>query len=124
MLVQVLDAEAQPHIVVWQGQDQINDGSAALGAGAIGANQVPQQVAAANLNRAGFLFQNTAQAPMLFLEIAGTQNASAWIVGPGQYFPPISGYPIPIGVVSVLGTAQSQVGDTFAFREWINAPNE
>ena len=127
MLVQVLDANSQPHWVVWQGQDQINDFSAPLGASAVGPAATMQQIAPANEDRAGFLFQNTSPNAMMVLEIpeAGeVTSASAWIVNSGGFFPPIPGYPVPTGIISVQGTSVSEAGDTFAYREWQNALGE
>lgn len=127
MLVQILDASAQPHFVAWQGQDQINDFSGNLGAGAVGAGAALQPIAPVNQNRAGFLFQNTSLNAMLLLEIAevgGITIASSWVINSGQFFPPLPGYPIPTGVISVQGTGQSVQGDTFAYREWQTAAGE
>jgi hypothetical protein len=122
MLVTLADAAGGPHVVTWQGQDQINDASGNLAAGAVGLVRAPQQVLAANVLRAGWLFQNTSVNAMLLLEIAGAIT-SAWIISSGGIFPP-PGYPIPTGVISVQGTADSQLGDTFAAREWVNAVGE
>lgn len=122
MLVTLADAAGAPHVVTWQGQDQINDASANLLAGTVGNARAPQQILAANVLRAGWLFQNTSQNAMLLLEIVGPVT-SAWIINSGGFFPP-PGYPIPVGVISVQGTADSQLGDTFAAREWVNASGE
>jgi hypothetical protein len=123
MLVTVVDSGGATHSVVWQGQDQINDFSGSLAAGAVGADPAPQPVAPANALRAGFLFQNTSQDPMLLLE-AG-DGVSGWLVASGAFFPPIPGYPIPTGEIDVQGlVGVSQLGDTFTYREWQNAPNE
>lgn len=122
MLVTLLDGDGEPHVVTWQGQDQINDGSGVLGAGATGVAAAPQQVAAANTERAGFLFQNTSATAMLFYEI-GTDKAPV-IVNSGAFFPPFGNYPIPTGAINVQGTAQSAVNDTFTYREWVNGPDE
>jgi hypothetical protein len=121
MLVQILDGAGLPHYVSWPAQDQINDGSGVLGAGAVGAAAVSQIVAAANANRAGFLFQNTSVNAMLLLEAGAV---AGWLVNPGGFFPPIPGYPIPTGVISVQGLVLSAAGDTFTYREWVNAPGE
>lgn len=127
MLVTLLDGNGQPHIVTWKGQDLINDASGALGAPAVGAVPVPQVVAAANLARAGFLFQNTSAAAMVLFDTAA---AFGWLVQPGQYFPPNDSYPVPTGAISVIGTysaggePNSNAGDTFTYREWVNGPNE
>lgn len=124
MLVQLLDAQSAPHQVVWRGQDQINDFSGALAAGALGGGvSVPQPVAAANALRAGFLFQNTSNSPMLVFE-AGN-GVAGWLVQSGGYFPPNDSYPIPVGAIAVLGVAGlSAIGDTFTYREWVNGPGQ
>jgi hypothetical protein len=127
MLVQIVDAQGASHIVAWQGQDQINDFSGTLGAGAVN-NPVPQQVAPANILRAGFLFQNISPNAMMFFEAGNA--ASGWLVQPGDIFPPYSTYPIPTGVIYVAGTlgnigpGPSLLGDAFTYREWQNAPGE
>ena len=122
MLVTLVDASGQPHNVTWQGQDQIIDFSAALAAPAVGNGAAPQQIAPANPLRAGFLFQNTSQKAMLLLEITAAIT-SAWVINSGDFFPP-NNYPIPTGVISVQGSVDSQLGDTFAYREWVNAVGE
>jgi hypothetical protein len=124
MLVQVLDAESAPHFVAWQGQDQINDFSGNLGAGAVGGGAALQQVAPANTSRAGFLFQNTSVNAMLLVEVAGLLITSSWVINPGAFFPPFGNYPIPTGVIAVQGSLNSVLGDTFAYREWQAAPGE
>lgn len=126
MLVQVLDAAAVPHFVAMQGQDQINDYSGNLGAPAVGQAPVFQQAAPANINRAGFLFQNTSINAMLLMELNELNPAlsSSWVINPGQFFPPIPGYPIPTGIIQVVGTANSAQGDTFALRDWQTAVGE
>jgi hypothetical protein len=123
MLVTLADAAGASHIVTWQGQDQINDASGSLQAGAVGNNAVPQQVLAANVLRAGWLFQNTSQHAMLLLELSGSAITSSWVINSGGFFPP-PGYPIPTGIIEVQGTADSQLGDSFAAREWVNAVGE
>lgn len=122
MLVTLLDGQGEPHIVAWQGQDQINDASGALGVGAVGVAPGLQQVLAANPLRAGWLFQNTSQAAMLLNEV-NALGPSSWVVGSGEFFPPC-GYPIPTGAIKVMGTADSQAGDSFACREWVNGTGE
>jgi hypothetical protein len=124
MLVTLLDAAGEPHEVAWQGQDQINDYSAFLGAEAVGPAAQLQPAAAANQNRAGFLFQNTSPNPMYFLELTGSEVTSAWVIPSGSFFPVIPGYPIPTGVLSVQGTAASVQGDGFTLRDWQNAVGE
>lgn len=124
MLIQVLDAGGTPHWVVFQGQDQINDASGILGAGAVGENPEPQQILAANDERAGWLFQNTSPNPMFLLEIVAEEPAiSSWLVNPGECFPPC-GYPIPVGAISVFGSGTSVENDPFTAREWVNAAGE
>ena len=124
MLVQILDGNGQPHTVAWQGQDQINDASGNLQVATVGPPAVLQQVLAANVNRAGWLFQNTSTNAMLLQELsAGGTLVNTWVINSGQMFPPC-GYPIPTGAISVGPTAQSQAGDTFTCREWINGPGE
>jgi len=124
VLIQVLDAAGVPHTVGFQGQDQINDYSGSLGAGAVTNPQVPQPVLAANPNRAGLLFQNTSANPMLVNEVNAV-TASSWVVPPGGYFPPYPGLAIPAGILYVMGfPGISQVGDTFALREFTNAVGE
>jgi hypothetical protein len=124
MLVQILDGSGEPHEVAWQGQDQINDWSGILEAGAVGAGAALQVVSPANPDRAGFLFQNTSANSMYFIELTGGLVTSAWIIISGGLFPPLPGYPIPTGALSVQGTAASQEGDTFTIRDWQNAANE
>lgn len=124
MLVQILDGSGEPHEVAWQGQDQINDGSGNLDAEAVGPEAAMQIALVANPNRAGFLFQNTSANPMYFIELTNGLVTSAWLVASGALFPPLPGYPIPTGVLSVQGTAASQEGDTFTLRDWQNAANE
>jgi hypothetical protein len=124
MLVTLLDAAAEPHQVSWQGQDQINDYSGALQAAAVGAGAVPQIAAAANQNRAGFLFQNTSANPMLLLEVSSLEITSAFFIPSGGFFPPIPGYPIPTGELLVQGSPASEVGDTFVLRDWQSAQGE
>ena len=123
MLVQVLDAQGVPHTVAWQGQDQINDASGALGAGNIGAGAAFLQVLAANPLRAGWLFQNTSPNAMFLNELSDGVVAHSWVVNSGEAFPPC-GYPIPTTAISVVGGPQSAAGDTFACREWVNAVGE
>jgi hypothetical protein len=130
MLVQILDAQAAPHFVTWQGLDQINDNSGALGAGAVGVAAAPQQVIAANTTtpgtagcRCGWLFQNTSQAPMLLLELVAGEITSSWIIAPGAFFPPC-GYPVTTAEIQVQGTSQSSVGDSYAAREFCNSASE
>ena len=122
MLVTILDGQGLPHEVAWQGQDQINDLSGALVAAMVGGGAVLTQIAPANALRAGWLFQNTSVNAMILNEVNNTMTSS-WVVNPGQFFPP-PGYPIPVGVISVMGTATSAVGDAFCYREWVNAPGE
>jgi hypothetical protein len=122
MLVTLVDSVGAPHVVTWQGQDQINDASGTLAAGAVGPARALQPILAANILRAGWLFQNTSPNAMLLQEI-GALSASSWLINSGAFFPP-PGYPIPIGAIAVQGTADSQVGDTFACREWVNAAGE
>lgn len=121
MLVTILDGNGEPQVVTWQAQDTINDFSGELGAGAVGADPAPQLVAAANELRAGFLFQNTSQAPQIIFETGDT--VAGFIVQPGAFFPPFQNYPIPTDAVYVQGTANSQQNDTFTYREWVNAPD-
>lgn len=120
MLIQVLDSNGTPHWVVFQGQDQINDYSGTLAISAVGPAATPQQIAAANANRAGWLFQNTSASAMLLNEI---DAGGFWVINSGQFFPP-PGYPIPTGAIEVQGAAQSAVGDSFTYREWEDAPGE
>lgn len=123
MLVQILDGNGIPHTVAWQGQDQINDFSGALGAEQVGPGAALAQIAPANPDRAGCLFQNTSASAMLFNEVDETV-AHSWVVNPGAFFPP-PGYPILVGAISVCGIAPgSALGDTYCYREWINAVNE
>lgn len=131
MLVQILDAEAQPHFVTWQGLDQINDYSGILGAGAVGVGRVPQQVFPANTTaagaagcRCGLLFQNTSQNAMLLIELANEVVTSSWVIAPGAYWPPYPGFPIVTNVIYVQGSADSEQGDAFAAREFVNAASE
>jgi hypothetical protein len=124
MLVQILDGEGEPHEVAWQGQDQINDYSAFLQEEAVGPDAAMQVASAANPNRAGFLFQNTSANPMYFVELTGGEVTSAWLIASGALFPPLPGYPIPTGALSVQGSPASVEGDTFTLRDWQNAPNE
>ena len=128
MLVQLTDYQGAPHWVTWTGQDQINDFSGTLGAGAVGPSGAPQEVAPANTGttggppgRAGWLFQNVSQNPMLLFEI-GT-SVAPWTVNPGAFFPPL-GYPIPTGAIYVQGSGTSVEGDAFTYREWVNAVDE
>lgn len=126
MLVQLLDAQGIPHWVTWQGQDQVNDYSGSLGAGAVGLDPEFQEVAPANpgpppAGRAGWLFQNTSQNPMLLNELGDDAVVTnSWIISPGEAFPP-AGYPIPAGAIMVVGSGTSVEGDSFVYREWINA---
>jgi hypothetical protein len=122
MLVDVVDAEGDTHTVVWQGQDQINDFSGTLDAGAVANPVVPQQIAPANNERAGFLFQNNSANPMVLFEAGAV---AGWLINSGAYFPPLPGYPIPTGVINVAGIfGTSVLGDSFTYREWQNAPDE
>lgn len=124
-LISILDGNGQLATVSWQAQDIINDNSGNLAAGAVGNGRAFQQVLAANVTpvgpgcRAGIRFQNTSPNPMLLNEVNAV-TTSSWIIGSGESFPPI-GYPIPTGALYVMGTAGSQLGDTFACREWVNA---
>jgi hypothetical protein len=124
-IVSIVDGNGNLANVSWQAQDVINDNSGALGAGAVGNARAFQQVLAANITppgpgaRAGMRFQNTSQNPMLLNEV-NEVTASSWIIGSGESFPP-PGYPVPTGALYVMGTAGSQIGDTFACREWVNA---
>lgn len=128
MLVNIVDAAGATHQVTWQGQDQINDLSGTLNAGAVANPAVPQQIAPASILRAGFLFQNLSPNAMLFFETGSAQ--ASWLVQPGDIFPPYSGYPIPTGAIYVAGSlggtapGPSDVGDPFTYKEWVNAPNE
>lgn len=125
MLVIILDGQGEPHQVAWQGQDQINDFSAALGAGNVGAAPQFLTIAPANALRAGWLFQNTSANAMLLNELGVVPAvvAQSWVINSGEAFPP-PGYPIPTGAIQVAGAAASQQGDAFAYREWVNAPSE
>lgn len=130
MLIQILDAQGVPHWSTAQGQDQINDYSGSLAAGSVGVNAVFQQVMPANVGpppagRAGWLFQNTSGNPMLLNELDPTVSTvtNSWTINPGEAFPPC-GFPIPTGIIQVMGTAASQQGDTYTCREWVNAPDE
>lgn len=126
MLVTVVDASGASHTVAWTGQDQINDFSGSLDAGAVGDGAAPQQIAPANSLRAGLLFQNTSQNAMLLFEIGA--DIPPFLIMPGLFFPPYASYPIPTGLVAVQGNiggaAPSVVGDTFTYREWQNASSE
>jgi hypothetical protein len=125
MLIQLLDAQDVPHWATWQGQDQINDWSGTLGAGAVGVAAAFQVVLPVNALRAGWLFQNTSLNPMLLQELGSTGTvAQTWNVAPGAFFPPYGGYPIPTTIIQVVGSQQSVVGDTFTCREWVNGPTE
>lgn len=119
MLVTLIDSNGVEQLVTWQSQDKINDGSGNLGAGAVGNAAAPQQVAAANTERAGWLFQNTSQNQILLMEVNEIAT-SAWVINPFQMFPP-NNYPIPTGAIYVQGTPTSQQGDTFVYREWVNS---
>lgn len=124
MLVQILDANQVPHTVVWQGQDQINDASGTLGAGNVGVGAVFKQVLAANVNRSGWLFQNTSANAMLLNELgAGATVANSWVINSGEAFPPC-GFPVPTGTIQVIGGRDSAAGDTYACREFVNAAGE
>jgi hypothetical protein len=120
MLVNILDANSQPHTVAWRGQDTPDDASGVLNAEAVGGAPVPQQIVPANTLRGGFLFQNTSQSAMILYEVGTT--VPGWYVPAFGYFPPNDSYPIPTGIISVAGTAQSEVGDTFTYRDWSNDP--
>jgi hypothetical protein len=121
MLVTIIDGNGVQQQVTWQAQDTINDFSANLLAAAIGNAAAPQEIAPANVLRAGFLFQNTSKNAMLFLESA-LGITSAWVINSGQFFPPNGNFPVPTGLIQVQGSTDSQLGDTFAYREWVNAP--
>jgi hypothetical protein len=121
-LVTLLDASSQPHLVAWHGQDTINDASGSLEAGAVGDNSTPQQIAAASSQRAGFLFQNTSQSAMWLYE-SGVDAAPFYVPAFG-YFPPNGTFPIPTGAILVAGSENSEQGDTFTYREWVNAPSQ
>ena len=130
MLVPLVGADATTHYVAFQAQDQINDCSGALAAPAVGAGAAFQQIVAANVVppgtpgcRCGFLFQNTSQRAMVLNEVNG-EESSSWIVETGAYWPPIPGTPVPTGAIGVMGGLASQAGDTFAAREYVNAPGE
>lgn len=123
MLVTILDGTGEPHQVTWQGQDDINDFSGDLGAGAVGNAAAPQQIAPANPLRSGWLFQNTSINQMLLFEIVSADASVAWVINPGAFFPP-NNYPIPVVAISVQGSPTSQQGDTFVYREWVNAAGE
>ncbi len=129
MLVQILDAAAEPHFVAWRGVDQINDYSGSLGSEAVGPTAAFQQVLPANTIpagaagcRCGWLFQNTSQSSMILNEINNT-SSSSWVIPSGGFFPPPD-YPVVPGLVQVMGTADSQEGDSYACREFVNGPNE
>lgn len=128
MLVQIVDAGGVVRTVTWVGQDQINDFSGVLGAGAVTNPATPQQVAPANDLRAGFLFQNISANAMMFFENGNAE--SGWLLQPGEIFPPYTGYPIPTVAIYVAGTpggfapGPSLAGDAFTYREWQNAPGE
>jgi len=127
VLIQILDAQDIPHWTAWVGLDQINDWSGSLGAGAVGADAVFQIIIPAQTTqtRSGFLFQNTSATAMLLCELAAPLIDSSWVVNPGEFFPP-PGAPFPVvtGAIAVMGTGQSQAGDAFACREFVNAPGE
>lgn len=122
MLVTILDGQGEPHQVTWQGQDQINDYSGALGAPNVGNAPVFLLIAPANALRAGWLFQNTSGNAMLLNEV-NDLVVSAFVINPGEAFPPC-GYPIPTGAIQVVGGPMSAAGDTFVYREWQNASGE
>jgi hypothetical protein len=126
MLLTVIDGNGYLQNVTWAAQDQINDYSGNLGAGAVGNGAVFQLVFPINTTapgpgaRAGWRFQNTSLNAMILNEVNETKTSS-WIINSGESFPP-PGYPIPTGAIYVMGTSTSQVGDTFTAREWVNAP--
>jgi hypothetical protein len=121
-LVPVIGADDVTYAVAFVGQDVVSDASGSLDASAVPPSNplVPQQVLAANPARVGFLFQNTSENAMILNEI-NANFGSSWVVEPGAFFPPFSGYAVPTGAVAVVGSADSQAGDTFAAREWTNA---
>lgn len=128
MLVQILDAQAQPHFVTWQGADQINDYS-----GNLATPNAFQQLLPANTTapgaagcRCNWLFQNTSQAPMLINVFAGSgiaEPAQSFIVPPGGCFPPCN-FPLVTGEIQIAGSNQSQAGDSFTCHEFVNAGGE
>ena len=120
MLVTIIDGNGVEQQVTWQAQDLINDFSGALQAPAVGPTFTPQLVAAANAQRAGFLYQNTSQANQVFYEEGNA--VAGFIVKPQDYFPPFQNYPIPTGAIYVAGTANSEINDPFTYREWQNQP--
>ncbi len=127
MLIQVLDAQGIPHWTTWTGLDQINDYSGALAPTSVGANAEFQPVIPAQTTevRCGFLFQNTSANAMLLNELgADGEIANSWVINSGGFFPPYPGFPVVTGAIAVVGTAQSVAGDTFACREFVNAPGE
>lgn len=117
-LVTIIDGNGVEQQVTWQAQDKINDFSGALGALAVGVAPQLLQIAPANAQRAGFLFQNTSQADQVFYEDGNA--VAGYIVKPESYFPPFQNYPIPTGAMYVVGTANSEAADTFTYREWQN----
>jgi hypothetical protein len=121
MLINVVDADGATQTITVQAQDEINDLSGVLGAGAVGPAAAPQQVAAANPGRSGFLYQNNSPNAMLLFESGDT--VASWTIVPGGFFPFLQGYPVPTGALFVQGGPASVAGDAFTYREWVNSPN-
>jgi hypothetical protein len=110
MLMEVLDGNGNPLSICVQTQEPTVDFSDVLAAG-----DTSQLCAAANANRAGLYFQNKGAHAMTLNDVgnAGSAEPSAYIVAPGQSWPP-PGYPIPITAINVAGT----LGEAYLYREW------
>jgi hypothetical protein len=110
-LTTILDGLGFPRLIYLQGQDPITDRS-----GTITITDQSQVLMPANPQRGGFRVQNLSanQNVMTVNEIGSDATIlNSWVIYASQSFPPPN-YPIPVGAVTIAGTA----GDAFVAREW------
>lgn len=109
MLLVVTDGNGVSQTVVVQGQGPATDAS-----GEISVTGTAQPVCGADATRSGFLLQNNGTHPMTVNDLGlASLEPQSFTVAPGATWPPM-GYPVPIGSVSVAGTA----ADNYAARTW------
>ena len=106
MLLNILDGNGNPQVIIAQGQGACADFSGVLTGGVA--------VIDANADRSGFLFQNNGTHTMRINEEGAGSAANAFVVAPGGFFPPYAGFQIPTTAIQISGTAD----EPFTYREW------
>jgi len=109
MLIQILDAVGSNQTVIVKAQEAVVDKSAS-----IVATNTAQDLAAANVNRNGFVMQNLGANDMYVSDVGPADaGVTSFKVSPGAFWPPAD-YPVSTGAISVYGTAN----DVAVAREW------